>query len=252
MPRKPKKQLENAQTGEGSSAEGRVAFSISSEEADPHDIVAMPPHGTLPLVREIPRLKRVEERYESLCAVVQHLNAFLERRGLVAQVQRFIEVRAQLEPVYGHSDQLRAGMQTGEAGAALRDTYDTPVDDELRYAVERNLDEADQRYIAAMQPDAALQLVREIRRLKRVEERYKELCTLVQHLTAFLERRGLAAQAQRFIEVRAQLGTLADESDQLLAGMQTGKARAALRDAYDASVDELGRAAVAAARQRNR
>jgi hypothetical protein len=31
--------------------------------------------------------------------VLQHLNTFLERRGLVAQAQRFVEVRAQLERI---------------------------------------------------------------------------------------------------------------------------------------------------------
>lgn len=79
--------------------------------------------------------------------------------------------------------------------------------DEVRYVVEREgeMAEADQAYIAAMHPDAALRLVREIRRLRRVQERYDTLCDVLQHLNAFLERRGLVAQAQRFVEVRAQL-----------------------------------------------
>jgi hypothetical protein len=79
--------------------------------------------------------------------------------------------------------------------------------DEMQYVVEREheMGEADQAYIAAMHPDAALRLVREIRRLRRVEERYDTLCAVLQHLNAFLERRGLVAQAQRFVEVRAQL-----------------------------------------------
>jgi hypothetical protein len=79
--------------------------------------------------------------------------------------------------------------------------------DEMQYVVEREheMAEADQAYIAAMHPDATLRLVREIRRLRRVEERYDTLCAVLQHLNAFLERRGLVAQAQRFVEVRAQL-----------------------------------------------
>jgi hypothetical protein len=82
--------------------------------------------------------------------------------------------------------------------------------EEMRYVVEREheLTEADQAYIAALHPDAALRLVREIRRLRRVEERFETVCTVLQHLNAFLERRGLVAQAQRFVEVRAQLERL--------------------------------------------
>ena len=86
--------------------------------------------------------------------------------------------------------------------------------DEYVYVVERDgeLGEEDQRYIAALHPDAALRLVREIRRLRRVEERYESLCSVLQHLNAFLERRGLVTQAQRFVEVRAQLERLHPEA----------------------------------------
>jgi hypothetical protein len=79
--------------------------------------------------------------------------------------------------------------------------------DEYVYVVERDgeLAEPDQAYIAAMHPDTALRLVKEIRRLRRVEERYQSLCSVLQHLNTFLERRGLVSQAQRFVEVRAQL-----------------------------------------------
>ncbi|HEX6910912.1 MAG TPA: hypothetical protein VF142_10975 [Longimicrobium sp.] len=93
---------------------------------------------------------------------------------------------------------------TGESARVVVAPSD---DEELRYVVEREheLGEADQRYIAAMHPDAALRLVREIRRLRRVQERYDMMCGVVEHLNAFLERRGLVAQAQRFVEVRAQL-----------------------------------------------
>ncbi|HEU4453832.1 MAG TPA: hypothetical protein VFR81_12275 [Longimicrobium sp.] len=90
-----------------------------------------------------------------------------------------------------------------------------PGGDEYVYVVERDgeLTEEDQRFIAALHPDSALRLVREIRRLRRVEERYETLCSVLQHLNAFLERRGLVSQAQRFVEVRAQLERLHPESD---------------------------------------
>ena len=46
------------------------------------------------------------------------------------------------------------------------------------------------------------------------------------------------------------LATLSGEFDALLTGMQTPKARAGMKAAFDASSKELGRAAVAAARRR--
>ena len=46
------------------------------------------------------------------------------------------------------------------------------------------------------------------------------------------------------------LATLSGEFDALLAGMQTPKAKAGMKAAFDASPRELGRAAVAAARRR--
>ena len=100
--------------------------------------------------------------------------------------------------------QVVLDYQTGESARVV---VAAPQGDEVQYVVEREGDmaEADQAYIAAMHPDAALRLVREIRRLRRVEERYDTLCDVLQHLNAFLERRGLVAQAQRFVEVRAQL-----------------------------------------------
>jgi hypothetical protein len=55
----------------------------------------------------------VQERYDMMCGVVQHLNTFLERRGLVAQAQRFVEVRAQLERI--HPDGAEGGAE-GRAG----------------------------------------------------------------------------------------------------------------------------------------
>jgi hypothetical protein len=75
-------------------------------------------------------------------------------------------------------------------------------------------EEAEERFHAAMDPEAALRMVREIRRLRRVEERFERLCGVVEHLNTFLERRGLAGQAQRFVEVRAQLADIhPDASD---------------------------------------
>ncbi len=48
------------------------------------------------------------------------------------------------------------------------------------------------------------------------------------------------------------LDELDDEFDALLAGMQTAETRAGLAAAFDASPDELGRAAVKAARPKRR
>jgi hypothetical protein len=89
-----------------------------------------------------------------------------------------------------------------------------PGGDEYVYVVEPEgeMAEADQRYIAALHPDAALRLVREVRRLRKVEERYDTLRSVLEHLNTFLERRGLVAQAQRFVEVRAQLERIHPES----------------------------------------
>jgi hypothetical protein len=103
-------------------------------------------------------------------------------------------------------------FQTRESTRVV--AHATPAGDEYVYVVERDgeLAEDDQRYIAAMHPDTALRLVREIRRLRRVEERYGSLCSVLQHLNTFLERRGLVSQAQRFVEVRAQLERIHPEA----------------------------------------
>jgi hypothetical protein len=103
-------------------------------------------------------------------------------------------------------------FQTGESTRVV--AHAPPGADEYVYVVERDAEiaEEDQRFIAALHPDSALRLVREIRRLRRVEERYETLCSVLQHLNAFLERRGLVAQAQRFVEVRAQLERLHPEA----------------------------------------
>jgi hypothetical protein len=103
-------------------------------------------------------------------------------------------------------------FQTGESTRVV--AHPPAGSDEYLYVVEREgeMREEDQRYIAALHPDAALRLVREIRRLRRVEERYESLCSVLQHLNTFLERRGLVTQAQRFVEVRAQLERIHPEA----------------------------------------
>jgi len=96
-------------------------------------------------------------------------------------------------------------FQTGDSTRVV--AHAPPAGGEYVYVVERDgeVAEGDQRYIAAVDPDKVLRLVREVRRLRRVEERFQSLCSVLQHLNTFLERRGLVAQAQRFVEVRAQL-----------------------------------------------
>jgi len=103
-------------------------------------------------------------------------------------------------------------FQTGESTRVV--AHAPASGDEYVYVVERDgeMAEEDQRYIAALHPDAALRLVREIRRLRRVEERHQSLCSVLQHLNTFLERRGLVSQAQRFVEVRAQLERIHPEA----------------------------------------
>jgi hypothetical protein len=102
-------------------------------------------------------------------------------------------------------------FQTGESTRVV--AHVPAGEDEYVYVVERDgeLAEEDQRFIAALHPDATLRLVKEIRRLRRVEERHQSICSVLQHLNTFLERRGLVAQAQRFVEVRAQLERIQPE-----------------------------------------
>jgi hypothetical protein len=103
--------------------------------------------------------------------------------------------QAQVLLDYTRGETIRAVVRPGEE------------EDEVVPVVDagRELEEDDQRYIAAVHPDAVLRLVREVRRLRRMEERYETVAQVLEHLDAFLERRGLVAQAQRFVEVRAQL-----------------------------------------------
>jgi hypothetical protein len=118
-------------------------------------------------------------------------------------------------------------FQTGESTRVV--AHLAPAENEYVFVVERDgeLAEEDQRFIAALDPDSALRLVKEIRRLRRVEERHESLCSVLQHLNSFLERRGLVAQAQRFVEVRAQLERIQPEGyEGTVAGPATSRARA--------------------------
>jgi hypothetical protein len=125
--------------------------------------------------------------------------------------------------------QVVLDYQTGESARVVVHAAGED-DDEVRYVVEREheMTDADQRYIAAMHPDAALRLVREIKRLRRVQERYDMMCGVVQHLNTFLERRGLVAQAQRFVEVRAQLERIHPDGSEAGAETRAGRRSAAL------------------------
>lgn len=124
--------------------------------------------------------------------------------------------------------QVELDYRTGESSRVV--VHAPEEEDEPRYVVEREheLTDADQRYIAAMHPDAALRLVREIRRLRRVQERYDMMCGVVQHLNTFLERRGLVAQAQRFVEVRAQLERIHPDGAEAGAEGRAGRRSPAL------------------------
>lgn len=101
--------------------------------------------------------------------------------------------------------QLVLDFRTGEALRAVVRSATPPAECEVVVEPDAELSEPNQRYISALHPDAVLRLVREVRRLRRVEERMGTLLSLMNHLNEFLERRNLVAQAQRFVEVRAQL-----------------------------------------------
>lgn len=101
--------------------------------------------------------------------------------------------------------QIVLDFQTGEAARAVVRSAAPPADCELIVEPDTELSEANQRYIAALHPDEVLRLVREVRRLRRVEQRMETVVSLMNHLAEFLERRNLTAQAQRFVEVRSQL-----------------------------------------------
>jgi hypothetical protein len=115
-----------------------------------------------------------------------------------------------------------------ETGESARVVVHVPAGEDVVVPVierDRETAEADQHYIAAVHPDAVLRLVREVRRLRRMEERYETVASVLHHLDAFLERRGLVAQAQRFVEVRAQLERI--HPDGIPAAPAPGASRAA-------------------------
>ena len=116
--------------------------------------------------------------------------------------------------------QLVLDYQTGEASRAVIRAAPPPAECEMIVEPDVDLTEPNQRYIAAMHPDAVLRLVREVRRLRRVEQRMETVITLMNHLGEFLERRNLTAQAQRFVEVRSQLENI--HPDVVPAGEKSG------------------------------
>ncbi|HEX8433238.1 MAG TPA: hypothetical protein VF625_18260, partial [Longimicrobium sp.] len=104
--------------------------------------------------------------------------------------------------------QLVLDFQTGEATRAI--THSPVGAEETVCVVEREaeLSPANQRYIAALHPDATLRMVTEVRRLRTMEAQFDAVHSVLQHLDAFLELRGLTRQARRFVEVRSQMERL--------------------------------------------
>jgi hypothetical protein len=96
-------------------------------------------------------------------------------------------------------------FQTGDATRAV--THQPRGSEEPVFVVERESDisVANQRYIAALHPDATLRLLAEVRRLRAVEEQADSAHSVLRHLSAFLEQRGLEQQARRFVETRSQV-----------------------------------------------
>lgn len=107
--------------------------------------------------------------------------------------------------------QLVLDLESGEASRAV--VRAAAQADECRVVVEPDAEmaHADQLYIAGMHPDATLRLVHEVRRLRGVEDRLRTLLELMGHLNDFLDQRGLAAQAARFVEIRSQVAQLHPE-----------------------------------------
>jgi hypothetical protein len=103
-------------------------------------------------------------------------------------------------------------FQTGDAARAV--AHHPHGADEPVFVVEpeHDLSPANQRYIAALHPDATLRLVAEVRRLRALEDQLDSLRALLRHLDEFLEQRGLAPQARRFVETRSQVETLHPET----------------------------------------
>jgi hypothetical protein len=66
----------------------------------------------------------------------------------------------------------------------------------------------DQAYVAALNPAVAQWMLRELRRLGRVEKQYQRMSGHLRHVDEFLRRRGLQAEAHRFAAVREQLSEI--------------------------------------------
>lgn len=66
----------------------------------------------------------------------------------------------------------------------------------------------DQAYIAALNPAVTQWMLRELRRLARVERQYHRMSRHSRHVDEFLSRRGLLGEAQRFAAVREQLSEI--------------------------------------------
>ncbi|HEX8360531.1 MAG TPA: hypothetical protein VF613_10500 [Longimicrobium sp.] len=96
-------------------------------------------------------------------------------------------------------------FQTGDATRAV--THLPGGAEEPEFVVEResDLSVANQRYIAALHPDATLRLLGEVRRLRTLAEQADSAHSILRHLGDFLELRGLAQQARRFVETRSQV-----------------------------------------------
>lgn len=86
------------------------------------------------------------------------------------------------------------------------------------------------------------------------------LDAVARHKTVLITKhnvtQAVVISAERYRELMPQaeapsLDALTAEFDEMLARMQTPESRAAMRDAFGASPEELGRAAVAAARKRS-
>jgi hypothetical protein len=95
-------------------------------------------------------------------------------------------------------------FETGDASRAV--THSPRGSDETILVVERESEvtPANQRYIAALHPDATLRLLGEVRRLRAVEDQFDSIRSVLQHLHLFLDQRGLTQQAQRFVEIHSQ------------------------------------------------
>ena len=95
-------------------------------------------------------------------------------------------------------------FETGDTTRAV--THSPRGTDETVLVVEREseLSPANQRYIAALHPDATLRLLGEVRRLRAVEDQFDSIRSILRHLDTFLDQRGLTQQARRFVEIHSQ------------------------------------------------